>query len=99
MTTIERIAIALERIAESVERRNTSEVAVVSPEALSKEDAARFLGVDVPTIEHLIRTRKLPYVQHGSQRGRDIPVEDLRKFILECRQATGTELRKGRSRS
>ena len=58
------------------------------PEALSKEDAARFIGEDVATIEHLIRTRKLAYVQHGSQRGRVIPVESLRKFLKQYRQAS-----------
>src|SRR4051812_31328552 len=44
--------------------------AATPPEALSKEAAAEFLGVVVKTIEHLIRTRRLPYAQLGSQRGR-----------------------------
>jgi excisionase family DNA binding protein len=29
---------------------------------LSVDDAARFLGVEAGTVEHLIRTRKLAYV-------------------------------------
>ena len=71
-------------------------VSAVEPEALSKEDAARFLGVDEGTVEHLIRTRKLAYVQHGEQRGRVIPVESLRAFLKQHRQATGEELMKRR---
>jgi hypothetical protein len=75
-----RIAEALERIAQAMEANGT-----IAPEALDKEAAARFIGVDVATIEHLIRTRKLAYVQHGSQRGRVIPVECLRAFLKEFR--------------
>ncbi len=78
---IDRIADALERIAEALERQSEPH-----PEALDKEAAARFIGVDVATIEHLIRTRKLEYVQYGSQRGRVIPVDSLRKFLEEYRQ-------------
>jgi excisionase family DNA binding protein len=88
----ERLALALERIALAIERRSTTAVSAIEPEALSKEDAARFLGVDEGTVEHLIRTRKLAYVQHGSQRGRVIPVAALRAFLEEYRQATGEEL-------
>jgi hypothetical protein len=88
----ERLALALERIALALEQQKATVVSSVSPAALSKEDAARFLGVDEATVEHLIRTRKLAYVQHGSQRGRVIPVESLRAFLKEYRQATGEEL-------
>lgn len=70
----------------------------VPPEALSKEDAARFLGVGVPAIENLIRTRKIQYVQLGSQRGRVIPVEALRKLLKDNLQLTGEELQKRRGR-
>jgi hypothetical protein len=86
---LDRIADALDRIAEALERQATAAASVVAripPEGLSKEDAARFIGEDVATIENLIRTRKLEYVQHGSQRGRLIPVEALRKFLKEYRQ-------------
>jgi hypothetical protein len=92
MNTLERIALALERIAAILERQGESGISPIPPEALSKEDAARFIGEDVAAIEHLIRTRKLEYVQHGSQRGRVIPVESLRKFLKEYRQGTGEEL-------
>src|SRR3954452_6704905 len=85
-TLLERVAIALERIAQAMERQAATAVSSVPPEALSKEDAARFIGEDIATIEHLIRTRKLAYVQHGSQRGRLIPVESLRKFLKAYRQ-------------
>jgi hypothetical protein len=91
-----RVATALERIALALERHAVAAVSSVEPAALCKEDAARFIGEDVATIEHLIRTRKLEYVQHGSQRGRVIPVESLRRFLLEYRQATGEELLKKR---
>ena len=47
---------------------------------------------DVATIEHLIRTRKLAYVQHGSQRGCVIAVESLREFLREYRQEALQEL-------
>ena len=83
---IERIAGALERIAVALEKQEATVIASIPPEGLSKEDAARFIGEDVATIEHLIRTRKLEYVQHGSQRGRLIPVEGLRRFMKDFRQ-------------
>jgi hypothetical protein len=88
----ERLAVALERIAVALEQQKATLVSSVHAEALSKEDAARFLGIDEATVEHLIRTRKLAYVQHGSQRGRVVPVEALRAFLEEFRQATGREL-------
>jgi excisionase family DNA binding protein len=81
MSDLERIADALERIAVALERQSE-----LPPEALTKEGAARFLGVEVATIEHLIRTRKIEYVQYGSQRGRIIPVDSLRAFLAEYRQ-------------
>jgi hypothetical protein len=94
-----RIAAALERIAAAMERDAAATVTSVQPEALSKADAARFLGVDEATVDHLIRTRKLAYVQHGEQRGRVITVEALRAFLKEYRQATGEEMAKGRRRA
>jgi hypothetical protein len=95
--TLERVAVALERIATALEARTLSVVSSIAPAALSKEDAARFLGVEVGAIEHLIRIRKLEYVQHGSQRGRVIPVEGLRKFLEEhCQKASDLPNRKRR---
>jgi hypothetical protein len=96
---LERAVIALERIAAALEREQATVMSSVAPEALSKEDAARFIGEDVATIEHLIRTRKLEYVQHGSQRGRVIPVESLRKFLREYLQQTAEEMLAGRKRA
>lgn len=86
MNTLERIAEALERIAVAMEKRATTTVSSIPPEGLSKEDAARFVGVDVAAIEQWIRTRRIGYVQHGSQRGRLIPVESLRTFLREYLQ-------------
>ncbi len=71
----------------------------IEPECVSKQGAANLLGVDVRTIEHLVRTRKLEYVQIGSQRGRVIPVASVRKFIADNKQLTAAEeLRKRRRR-
>jgi hypothetical protein len=83
---LRRIATALENIAAGLDRRNDGMIAALPPEGLSKEDAARFVGVELATIEYLIRTRKVEYVQHGSQRGRTIPVESLRQFLKDFRQ-------------
>src|SRR5688572_21318424 len=94
----ERLALALERIALTLERQAAAAVSSVQPEALSKADAAKFLGVDEATVEQLIRTRKLAYVQHGEQRGRVITVEALREFLREYRQATGEEMVASRGR-
>ena len=88
----ERLALALERIALAMEKQGERTVSALVPEALSKQDAARFLGVDEATIEQLIRTRKLAYVQHGEQRGRVIAVEALREFLDEYRQGTCGEM-------
>ncbi len=96
---LERLTHAMERIAGALEQQSTTVITALPPEALSKEDAARFIGEDVGTIEHLIRTRKLEYVQHGSQRGRLITVESLRKFLKEYRQTTGEEMAAGRKRA
>jgi hypothetical protein len=72
-------------------------VSSISPKGLIKEDAARFIGEDTTAIEHLIRTRKLAYVQHGSQQGRVIPVESLRQLLRKFRQdALANDDRDGR---
>src|SRR5262249_9717814 len=83
---LHRIAAAVERIAEALDHRWPSAIVGLPPEGLSKEDAARFVGVDMATIEHLIRTRKLAFVQYGRQRGRIIPVASLRKLLNDRRQ-------------
>src|SRR4051794_4496685 len=89
---MERIAEALERIAAALDRQAASCVSTVEPVALSKEDAARFIGESVAAIEHLIRTRKIEYVQHGNQRGRVIPIQALHDFLRNYRQASGDEM-------
>src|SRR5262249_50740258 len=86
------LAETLRRLADTPARAGTRAPAPAPPaEALSKEDAARFLRVEVKTVEYLIRTRRLGYVQLGSQRGRVIPVEALRRLLQENTQLTGQE--------
>jgi len=80
-----------ERIANGIENQNRTVTQALPPEALSMEDAARFIGVGVPTINQLVRTRKLAYVQNGSQRGRTFLVTDLRNFLKKNRRPTGEE--------
>jgi hypothetical protein len=62
----------------------------------------KILGVDVPTMEYLIRVRNLEYVRYGAQRGRVIPVAGLRRFLRRFleryRQAAADELLKHRRR-
>ena len=95
---LNQIGEALERIASALEKQGETVVSSIAPEGLSKEDAAKFIGEDVATIEHLIRTRKLEYVQHGSQRGRLILVESLRKFLKKyCQAALSLSDRNGRN--
>jgi excisionase family DNA binding protein len=77
----------IRRIADSSESQNRTVISALPPEALSMKDAAQFLGVEVPAIKELVRTRKLPYVQYGSQRGRMFLVEDLRAFLKKYRRA------------
>jgi excisionase family DNA binding protein len=78
-----------ERHVESNEDQNRTVVQALPPEALSFKDAARLMGMNVATVEHLTRNGKLPFVQHGSQRGRVIRVEDCRKFLSENRREMG----------
>lgn len=83
---LDRLIDILERIAIALEREAGTVVSAIPPEGLSKEDAARFLGLDVPAIDHLIRTRRLSYCQYGTQRGRLIPLDSLRDFLKAYRQ-------------
>jgi len=86
------IAPMLERLAAALEKMPSGSVSTLPPEALAKEDAAKFLGVEVAAIEYLIRTRKIEYVQYGEQRGRVVPVDSLRKLIESHRQCTAADL-------
>jgi hypothetical protein len=104
-TPATRIAEAVERIAAylaestSSGEHDLSVIQALPPEALSMPGAAQFLGVSQATLKQLVRTRKLAYVQLGSQRGRVFLVEDLRNFLKENRQATAEELASKRRRA
>jgi hypothetical protein len=83
---------------DALDRLAGSPVRDLSPMAVSKEDAAKLIGLPVAAVEQLIRERRLAYVQVGAQRGRVIPVDSLRKFIEANLQPTGEDLLKNRSR-
>jgi excisionase family DNA binding protein len=85
------VVAALSRLADAIDRLSAPAPPQLPPEALSVEAAARFIGVSVPTIEHLIRTRRVRYVQLGSQRGSVIPVAGLRQLIEANVTLTGEE--------
>jgi excisionase family DNA binding protein len=86
----------MRRIAAALEAQREQTLSV--PEALSRDDAARVLGVDRETIDYLIRTRRLEYVQVGSQRGRIVPLSSIRKFITDNRKMPANELIQKRKR-
>jgi hypothetical protein len=90
----QRITDALVRIADAAENQSRTAVQTLPPVALSIEDSARYIGVDVASIQHLVRTRQLHFAQIGSQRGRVILVEDLRSFLKERRQGSDKEIRR-----
>jgi excisionase family DNA binding protein len=96
---LEGLAIIGVRIADAIESLSRSVIQALPPVALSYEDAARYLGVGVPTVEHLVKTRQLPFMQYGSQRGRAIPVKDLQDFAKKHRQASDEEIRRKRQRA
>jgi excisionase family DNA binding protein len=85
--SLQELVTVVKRLAEAIENQNRSTNQALPPEALSPKEAARFMGVTLATVNHLIRTRKLPYAQHGDQRGRMILVKDCRKFLEDHRQA------------
>jgi excisionase family DNA binding protein len=94
---LDRIAKAIETTRNQISSKFVPEAdqsgdASVTPEYLSKEDAAQFLGVPVKTITYLLTCRKLRFVQIGSQRGRVIPVEELRKFAQQKIVPTAEEM-------
>jgi predicted HTH domain antitoxin len=53
----------------------------VPPEALSFTEAARFLGVEIRSLEYLVKIRKIRYIQVGDQRVRVFRIADLRDFL------------------
>ena len=86
------LAVVLSQLTDIASKMSAPTATQAPPaEALSKEDAAKFLGVPVKTVEYLIRVRKIQYVQLGSQRGRVIPVEALRKLLQDNTQLTAQE--------
>src|SRR5262249_16922640 len=93
------LAETLGRLADALDRAGTPAAVSAPPaEALSKEDAAKFLGVGGKTGGRPARPRKLRYTQLGSQRGRVIPVEALRKLLQENTQLTAQEELRRRGR-
>lgn len=89
----------LARIVELLVKKEPAAVQVLEPLALSHADAAKFIGAERPeTIEHLIRTRQIEYVQVGEQRGKFPTVEGLKKFVQKRTMPTGEEMRTRRSR-
>jgi excisionase family DNA binding protein len=89
----------LASIVDLARNNNASAVAAIQPIALSIEKAADYIGVPPPTIRHLIKTRKLAYVQVGDQRGQSVLIKDLDAFAQSRRQLTGDELRRKRTRA
>jgi excisionase family DNA binding protein len=89
----------LASIVDLARNNNANAVAAVQPIALSIEQAANYIGVPPPTIRHLIKTRKLAYVQVGDQRGQSVLIKDLDAFAQLRRQPTGEEIRKKRTRA
>lgn len=73
----------------------------VPPDCLSHEDAARFLGIPPRSLAHLVKSRKIRYVQIGDQRGRVFRIEDLRSYAAENTVRTAREMlaRRGRRSS
>lgn len=53
------------------------------PEMISKKDAAERLGVSLPTIDRLIKERKLSYYKVGGSI--KISVKDLEIYVESCR--------------
>ncbi len=101
MNRLDRIVAALEAIRSPNPSSETGrpDIASTAPEYLSKEAAAQFLGVPTKTIEYLVSSRKLRYIQVGSQRGRVIPIEELRRFANQNTVLTAEEMLKKRRRT
>ena len=83
----------------ATKNNNANAVATVPPIALSIEKAADHIGVPAATIKHLIKTRRLAYVQVGDQRGQCVLIKDLDDFAQSRRQLTGAEIRKKKTRA
>jgi excisionase family DNA binding protein len=57
--------------------------------ALSKEDAARYLGVTEATRDQLVRSGKLHPVRTGDKRGMIFEIKELDAFLRKYRQEMG----------
>src|SRR4051794_34921565 len=64
----------------------------VPPDCLSHEDAAQFLGIPPRSLSHLVKSRKIRFVQIGDQRGRVFRIEDLRSYATENMVRTAHEM-------
>jgi hypothetical protein len=89
---VERMAADVRRLADALQTQSRSQSHPLPREAYSIEEAAEVSGMTVASIQHLIRTRKLPYIQSGKQRGRMILAEDLRSFLKKHRQPAAEEV-------
>jgi excisionase family DNA binding protein len=92
-------AALIARLEQAVDRMEADRKPSAPAEALPLKEAAAFMGVELSTLAHLIKSRKIPYVQVGTQRGRVLRVMDMRKFMDEHTVITAEEaLRKRGSR-
>lgn len=77
-----------------LKRMNETEQTIragIEPEYLSASDAARFLGVDTATLDHLRKSRKLRCVKVGDQRGFVYPIAELRDYASRKTLETAEE--------
>jgi len=84
-----RLAVAPEELTREQARiADASEIQIqrVPPKALSPEAAAEYLGLRLKSLENLVKTRQIAYVQVGGKRGRVFLIEDLDAFLMKRRQ-------------
>jgi excisionase family DNA binding protein len=86
------VIVQLRRIAERLDGGS------VSPAALDRVAAAKYLGVELKTLDYLVRRRKIRYVQVGDQRGRVFRITDLNDFLSENLEETAEEILQKRTR-
>ena len=65
--------------------------------ALGREEAAEYLGIEPKQLDYLVRSRKIRFVKLGDQRGRVFRVRDLDSFLEENLQLTGDEILRRRT--
>jgi hypothetical protein len=91
-------AITSKGIEDHIDVRPTAERRPVPPDCLSHEDAALFLGIPPRSLAHLVRCRKIRFVQIGDQRGRVFRIEDLKSYAAENTVRTAREVLTKRGR-